>query len=141
MAKEKTPPDQAYQGTRYRVVHCEGALKSFQKAIRHVKAGKARPLTRHVVLQIERLADGLEMSKANFPQEGVLPKANGQHHTKHFFALKRVPIRGYCWLSERVPNTWFISHYVYKDYEKLDPADTEKVGRNWRRVEEDGHEY
>jgi hypothetical protein len=93
-----------------------------------------------MIQQIERLADGQRMSKENFPQEGNLPKRKGQQRAKKFNALKRIPIRGYCWLSDRCKNTYFISHYVYKDYDDLKDSDTKRVGANWRRIEEDGDE-
>jgi len=43
-------------------------------------------------------------------------------------------------LSEKHSNTYFISHYVYKDYEKLKTKDTKKIGNNWNRIEVDGDE-
>jgi hypothetical protein len=129
-----------YTGRRYTVTHCDGALDTFHQALGHVGAGKARSLIRQMVLQINRLADGEPMSRENFPTEGALPALPGQQGNKKFHALKKIPIRGYCWESQRVPNTWFISHYVFKNYQDLDPRDTEKVGRNWRRIEENGDE-
>jgi hypothetical protein len=50
-------------------------------------------------------------------------------------ALKRKPVRGYCWKSKKYPNTWFISHYVHKKQDKLDSSDTHKVANNWHRIE------
>ncbi|NOX67160.1 MAG: hypothetical protein GXO85_15520 [Chlorobi bacterium] len=81
------------------------------------------------------------MSKENFPQEGDLPKRVGQQAAKKFNALKRLPVRGYCWFSEMYPNTYFISHYVYKNYAKLKSKDTAKVGDNWGRIEVDKDEH
>ncbi|MCK0154618.1 hypothetical protein MWU49_12940 [Alcanivorax sp. S6407] len=138
MPKDQIQPKPSYHGKRYKVVHCEGALDSFYDALKKVKANKAKSLTTQMALQIKRLADGGEMSNENFPSEGQLPSCPGQQRRKKFRALKRIPIRGYCWLSDRVPGTWFISHYVYKDYNDLDERDTDKVGRNWRRIEENG---
>lgn len=129
-----------YKGKRYTVVHCEGALDTFRHAIRSVTAKKAKSLTNGMVLQIKRLADGGEMSSENFPLEGPLPSRPGQQGSGKFNAFKRIPVRGYCWRSDRVPNTWFISHYIYKDFNDLDERDTKKVGRNWRRIEENGDE-
>jgi hypothetical protein len=80
------------------------------------------------------------MSKENFPQEGDLPKKAGQQKAKKFNALKRIPLRGYCWLSDRHDKTYFISHYVYKNYDALKGSDTNIVGKNWKRIEEDGNE-
>lgn len=142
MPKDKDQHDVApsYTGSRYTVVHCEGALDTFREALSHVMAGKAKSLTRKMILQIKRLADGQEMSKEHFPSEGMLPSLPGQRRSRKFYALKKIPIRGYCWKSDRVPNTWFISHYIYKDKQGLDSRDTRKVGRNWRRIEESGDE-
>lgn len=80
------------------------------------------------------------MSKENFPQEGVLPKQKNQSIAKKFNALKRIPIRGYCWLSGIHSNTYFISHYVYKNYDKLKEKDTAIVGKNWIRIEVNSYE-
>lgn len=49
-------------GRRYTVTHCDGALDTFHQALGHVGAGKAKSLTRQMILQIKRLADGEPMS-------------------------------------------------------------------------------
>lgn len=133
--KEDKPKDR-YKGAKFTVIHCEGALESFQKALNHVETRKRKSLTRGIIMQINRLANGHKMTKENFPQEGDLPKRKGQQKAKKFNALKRLPIRGYCWLSERNRNTYFISHYVYKDYRKLADSETKRVGDNWLIIEE-----
>jgi len=140
--KDKDQHDAAplYKGRRYTVVHCEGALDTFREALGHVRSDKAKSLIRQMILQIKRLADDEAMSQENFPSEGALPTLPGQQGSRKFHALKKIPIRGYCWKSDRLPNTWFISHYVFKNYQDLDPRDTAKVGRNWRRIEENGDE-
>jgi len=129
-----------YVGASFRVVHCKKALESFREAIKHIDSRKRNSFSRGMVLQIERLAGGQRMSKDNFPQEGLLPKRKGSASAKKFNAMKRLPIRGYCWLSEEHKNTYFISHYVYKNYTKLKDSDTNKVKKNWVRIEEQGHE-
>jgi hypothetical protein len=130
-----------YEGSRFRVVHCDGAVESYWEALKHVDARKAKSFTRNMIAQIKRLADGQPMSKGSFPKEGELPKLPGQQKTKHFHALKRIPLRGYCWLSKARPRTYFISHYIYKDYDNLADRDIEKVGNNWRRIEENGDDH
>jgi hypothetical protein len=137
--KDEKPKD-SYKGARFTLVHCEGALKSYEDALGSVDARKRKSFTRGIIQQIKRLADGHRMSKENFPQEGALPKSKGQQKAKKFNALKRIPIRGYCWLSERHKDTYFISHYVYKNYDDLKEGDTTRVGNNWRRIEENGDE-
>lgn len=127
-------------GTTFRAVHCKGAIDSFNDAVSRVEARKQKSFERGMIQQIQRLLDGHRMSKENFPPEGDLPTSKGQKSTKTFNALKRKPVRGYCWLSERCPNTYFISHYVFKNYDKLKERDTTLVGNNWIRIEVNGDE-
>lgn len=127
-------------GSAFRVVHCEGARESFEQALKRVEARKHGSFRRGMVQQIQRLADGHRMSGENFPIEGELPKKLNGESAGHFRALKRIPVRGYCWRSECCENTWFISHYVYKDYQKLKARDTERLGKNWIRIEVNGDE-
>ena len=129
-----------FQGAKYRVVHCSGALESFFQSLTHVETHKGTALKRGMVQQIQRLADGHRMSRENFPREGELPKRIDGSSAGYFFALKMLPIRGYCWQSDSHPNTWFISHYVYKDYQKLKKRDETKVAENWTRIEVGGNE-
>lgn len=133
-------PKDSYKGSKFTVIQCEGALRSYLEALNSVDARKRKSFMRGIIQQIQRLADGQRMSRENFPQEGDLPKRKGQQKARKFNALKRMPVRGYCWLSERHENTYFISHYVYKDYDNLRESDTNKVGANWRRIEENGDE-
>lgn len=132
--------EKKYKGEKFTVSHCEGALKTFDDALKSVETRKRRSLIAQMIMQIQRLSDGKPMSKENFPQEGDLPKKQGQQSAKKFNALKRIPLRGYCWLSESQKDTYFISHYVYKDYDKLKEQDSAKVGRNWTRIEVNGDE-
>ncbi|NLR20505.1 hypothetical protein EXT47_10540 [Pseudoalteromonas sp. CO342X] len=113
-------------------MHCEGALESLQKALTHVTPHKKqKSMLVGIVLMIERLAGGEQLSKDSFPPEGDLPKGSGKFH-----AFKRIPIRAYCWRSKKHPNTYFISHYIYKDFDKLKDKDIQKVHRNWKSKEE-----
>jgi hypothetical protein len=122
-----------YKGKLFKIVHCDDAIDSFNEAIRSVTPhNKQKSFTRQMILMIEKLAKGERLSKENFPPEGNLPANNGK-----FNAFKRIPIRAYCWRSKKHPNTYYISHYVYKDQQKLDPKDTQKVCRNWRKIEEE----
>lgn len=142
---EVSPPEEEtvieYHGAKFRVVHCRGAMDSFDAALKHCQKGKANSLRRGMEQQIARLADGHRMSKENFPSEGDLPKLSGHTSAKKFNALKRKPIRGYCWLSEKYLNTYFISHYIYKNFQKLNSKDTDRVASNWKRIEVDEDEF
>ncbi len=131
---------ESYKGSKFTVKHCEGALESYDSALNSVDARRRGSFTRRIIQQIERLANGHRMSRENFRQEGDLPKRKGQQKAKKFYALKRIPIRGYCWLSERNKDTYFISHYIYKDYDGLKEKDTSRIGNNWWRIEENGDE-
>lgn len=133
-------PKDRLEGKQYVIIHCKGALKSLNKALECVEARKRDKFRRAISQQIDKLARGDAMSKASFPPEGVLPKKTGQQSTKNFNALKRIPIRGYCWLSDKYPNTYYVSHYIKKDFNDLDARDTEKVGNNWRRIEDGNDE-
>jgi len=129
-----------YTGTKFTVIHCKGAIDSYRAALKKVDARQQKKFTTAIILQIQRLADGGRMTKENFPQEGYLPKRKGQHNAKKFNALKRIPIRGYCWLSQWHKDTYFISHYIYKKRNKLNESDTNRIGTNWSRIEENGDE-
>ncbi len=121
-----------HKGSKFTVEHCHGAIESFEEALISVTPhNKKNSIKRAIIQLIERLAEGKPMSSENFPQEGNLPKSSGKFH-----AFKKLPIRAYCWLSKKHPNTYFISHYIYKDKQKLDKRDTDKVHANWREKED-----
>lgn len=136
----KTELEVVHRGIKFTVVHCERALESFREAMGSVEARKQKKFEDLIMIQIKRLASGQRMSNANFPFEGDLPKRSGQQNAQSFRAIKKIPLRGYCWLSERVKNTYYISHYVHKNYDKLKARDVTRVGSNWRRIEENGDE-
>lgn len=127
-----------YEGAVSKVVHCDGAFESLSVALARVTKQKGTSLMRMIIIQIERLASGERMSTENFPPEGELPNAIGQTRHRLFYALKKLPIRAYCWHSDTKPKTWFISHYIYKDKGKLDTKDTNIVHKNWQRIEVNG---
>jgi len=88
---------------------------------------------------VKRLAGGQRLSRDTFPQEGPLPSYQGKP-AKQFYAFKKIPIRAYGWFSETKDKTFFISHYIFKNKDKLSKSDTNKVQRNWTRIEVDGDE-
>jgi len=136
----KTELETEHKGSKFTIIHCKGALDSFHNAMKSVDAKRRKSFANSIIHQIKRLANGERMTKENFPQEGNLPKRPGQHNTKKFNALKKIPIRGYCWLSEKHSNTYYISHYVHKDYKRLKERDSTRVENNWKRIEENGDE-
>ncbi|HED2523850.1 TPA: hypothetical protein R4Y92_002606 [Klebsiella aerogenes] len=127
--------DASYAGECYRVVHCEGALKSLKEALKSVTpTNKQKSMLISLQLQIERLASGKRSSDLTIRKEGLLPSYQGKP-AKHFWAIKKIPVRGYFWESESHFMTYFISHYIYKDFDKLDDSDVQRVRNNWERIE------
>ncbi|HHQ6597620.1 TPA: hypothetical protein ACSTLU_003914 [Serratia fonticola] len=88
---------------------------------------------------VNRLASGIRLSKDSFPAEGPLPSLGGKPG-KHFYAFKKIPVRAYGWFSDTKPKKFFISHYVYKNKDKLSKSDTTTVQGNWTRIEVNGDE-
>lgn len=129
-----------YTGRKFTVTHCTGAIDSFRKAVERVQPNQRRKFKRWMEMQINRLANGERMPQDSFPWEGDLPALTGRPK-KRFRAFKKIPVRGYCWKSEKHENTYFISHYILKKKDALDGNDTTKVGNNWKRIEVDGDEY
>ena len=121
---------QDYTGVEYNIIHCRGAIESFDEAIAKHPKNKRDLYTAQMMALIKRLGDGHRMSNENFPQEGELPDKS------HFRALKKIPIRAYIWLSKKTRNTYYISHYIYKNYDKLKKSEVEKVCNNWKQTEE-----
>ncbi|WP_339389043.1 hypothetical protein [Vibrio caribbeanicus] len=126
-----------FKDRKFSASHCRKAVDSFYDSLVKVPKSKGKSLERQMVIQLQRLARGDRMSSESFAPEGMLPKAS-KH--KKFYALKRLPIRGYCWQSTNVKSTYFVSHYISKDFQKLREKDTTKVHKNWYRIEEYGHE-
>lgn len=124
-----------YEGSKYKIVHCEGAEDSFYEELgKHVQRNKHPNFKARMRRMHERLADGHRMSNENFPKEGKLPDGT------HFRALKRIPLRAYIWQSKKHSGTFFISHYIYKNFDKLKDSDTKKVCDNWKIYEESDDE-
>jgi hypothetical protein len=117
-----------YDGSKYKVVHCDGARESLDEALSRVPNKKTQKAKMWRLIQ--RLGDGVRMPHDSFPTEGELPDKS------NFKAIKKLPLRAYLWLSKKYKNTYFISHYIYKDKQKLSDTDTQKVRSSWRKKEE-----
>ena len=126
-----------YKGAFCTISHCAGATNSLADALKSVKAKKAITMQMQLIAQIERMAAGERMSNSTVRKEGLLPSFNGKP-AKHFYALKRIPIRGYYWESETKDQVSFVSHYIYKDFNDLHSSDTARVCNNWHRIENNG---
>ncbi|WP_211117219.1 hypothetical protein [Scandinavium goeteborgense] len=141
MSKDESPyicPD-TIVGSLLRIVHCLNARDSFTQALESIPANKRDSTKARMDAMVQRLANGGRLSKDSFPPEGPLPGRAGKP-AKHFYAFKKIPIRAYGWYSERYEKTFFISHYIYKNQDKLASKDTTKVQGNWTRIEVDGDE-
>lgn len=124
----------------FTVAHCKGAMRSLKVAIKSVTpADKQKKMLTSLLLQIERLSACKRSAEPSVRKEGELPSYKGKPK-KNFWAIKKIPIRGYYWESERVFKTFFISHYIYKDFDDLHDSDTQKVCNNWDRIERNLHD-
>lgn len=125
---------QIYEG-EFSVIQCKGALASLTVAMKSVTPAKRqKSMLLNLLLQIERLSTGKRSVELSVRKEGELPSYNGKPK-KNFWAIKKIPIRGYYWESDRLPRTFFISHYIYKDFDDLHDSDIKKVCNNWDRIE------
>lgn len=134
---QKNLLEDTYKEKIYTASHCLKAVDSFYASLKTVTQSKSKSLERQMIIQIRRLVRGERMSSDTFAPEGNLPSSSS--HSK-FYALKRLPIRGYCWQSTIRRNTYFISHYISKDFTKLKEQDIIKVHNNWYRIEVNGDE-
>lgn len=126
-------------GALLTVVHCEGAWETFLVALESIPAGERESIKLRMDMLVKALASGRRLSKDSFPQEGFLPSLPGKA-AKQFYAFKKIPIRAYGWYSETRPKKFFISHYIFKNKDKLSGSDTTIVQRNWTRIEVNGDE-
>ncbi|USE34104.1 hypothetical protein [Endozoicomonas sp. SCSIO W0465] len=121
-----------YEGIHCTIVFCKGAKESLDEVLaKHApQPMKSKKLKAQMWSLLARLADGHRMTKENFPTEGDLPDGS------KFHAIKKIPLRAYLWRSKKYSGKYFISHFIYKDFQKLKPKDTTKVCNNWREIEE-----
>lgn len=131
-----------FQGNARKIVHCKGAEESFWAEIgrKRIKASKAKSMVARLSAIIEKHANGDRLSKQNYRKEDKLPRRPGQENG-YFYAIKNIPMRAYGWESTRLKRVFFISHYVYKNYDDLHPRDVLKVHENWKRIEECKDDY
>lgn len=117
---------------KMKIEHCDGAEESLEKALKDMPNAdeEQRQLYRDQLEEFfDRYARGERLSSSSLSSEGDLPDK-----TK-FLAMRRLPIRAYFWVSKRLRSTLFISHYVYKKWQKLEKRDSRLVCRNWEKYE------
>ncbi len=132
------------KGASKTVIHCDGAEKSLIKALSSViPSRKKQRYLNFLELALDRIANGSRL--AGMPHEGVpnnlrrvkeaeLPDLPG-HATGNFWAIKKIPIRGYGWDGVKNPAVVYISHYVFKNQQSLSKTDIDRVHRNFRKME------
>ncbi|WP_241569167.1 hypothetical protein [Rosenbergiella collisarenosi] len=130
----------SFKGSTYTVTHCKNAKKSLAEALLSVKADKRSKMLNSINLQLQRLADGKRSPDISSRMEGQLPSYQGKPK-KNFCAIKKNPVRCYYWESERFEMTYFVSHYIKKDFDKLSANDSERVCNNWDRIEGGTDDY
>lgn len=126
-------------GSLLTIVHCEGAWDTFLVALESIQQARRESIKHRMDMLVKALADGRRLSKDSFPPEGMLPCLPGKE-AKQFYAFKKIPIRAYGWYSETKPKKFFISHYIFKNTNKLSKSDTTIVQGNWTRIEVNGDE-
>lgn len=137
---DKKEPPEMLVGTKLKIVFCDGAMESFNKELLRVPKAKRLKIQATMRAQFKRLADGHLFSRDTLRKEGPLPRTVGSSSPRNFYALKKIPMRAYCWKSDKHAGTWFVSHFKYKDQTKLNSKDTAIVSSNWRRIEELDHD-
>lgn len=124
-------PAKEYKGSRFTIRYCEGAKESYDAAIAHVPEDRREACTAQFVVRRQRLASGAQMrSPDHFNTEASLPDG------KPFYAIKTTHgLRAYGWWCSRERGVFHISHFIFKNRQKLDSADTDRVCSNWRLIE------
>jgi hypothetical protein len=110
--------------TRLSVWSAEGARRSLEEALAHVSARERVSLRARLAALIERRLDNHPMPPSSWVREGGLPHGSGS-----FYAIRKLPLRCYCWVED---GTLCISHYIYKNRQKLDATDARQVEESWR---------
>lgn len=124
-------PAKEHKGSRFTIRYCEGAKESYDAAIAHVPEAKRKACIAQFIVRRNRLASGAQMrSPDHFNTEANLPDG------KPFYAIKTTQgLRAYGWYG-RERGVFHISHFTFKNRQKLDPADTERACSNWRLIQE-----
>lgn len=114
------------KGSMLTIHHCEGAVDSLINCLTKFTVSKQRSLLNSLHIQMMKIANGHRLSKETFAPEGILSSGN------KYYAFKKIPIRGYCFYSKHSNKCIYVSHYLYKDYDKLKSSTTKKVESNFK---------
>ncbi|MCU7836551.1 MAG: hypothetical protein KZQ83_15040 [gamma proteobacterium symbiont of Taylorina sp.] len=133
---QTTEPEQLEDivGTKLTIRQAQDKIKAAENLndeLSHVTGASPLSIKVKLFAMLERLA---QFGKLRMPKQ--FNKEAKLGNKKHFYAVKpHNNIRAYGWHSSKFPSVFFISHYKYKKKQKLDSADTEKVKRTWRGIE------
>lgn len=120
-----------HQGKRLTVRYCQNAEESLKEALESLPIKKHSACLAQLVARRNQLADhGKLRSPDHWNTEGNLPNSN------RFYAIKVGKIRAYGWFSDRYKGVFYISHFTYKDTQKLDKSDLKRVCNHWRKIEQ-----
>jgi len=106
---------------------------NFKEALDRWRANpdQQKRLIARMYAQLQQLVDTRQLrSPDKWNTEGFLP------NDKHYYAVKMQKIRAYGWYSSKFRGTFYISHFAFKQGEKLHNDDHNRVTRNWHRIEE-----
>jgi hypothetical protein len=119
-----------HQGKRLTIRYCHGAAESLVEVLESLPAKKHPACLAQLVARRNQLAEvGQLRSPDHWNTEGNLPQGS------KFYAIKAGKIRAYGWFSDKHKGVFYISHFIYKDTQKLDKSDLNRVCNNWRKVE------
>lgn len=130
-----------YQGKKLTIRYCESPPTeadpatweppSWSAALQNFPASKRDGVKAKMLARRNYLADGGQLrSPDHWNTEAALPDG------KRFYAIKVDKLRAYGWFSSRHTGVFYISHFAYKQGQKLAAEDTNRVTTNWRLIEE-----
>lgn len=123
-------------GDKYTVRHSEEALDTLMEALSHVPKAKRFNYLRFIYITMTAVANGERLSKGTLVAEEEV--TNG----KRYYALKKIPIRGYFFYcsGEKNPNDSlaYICFYIFKNYQSLGKNITPRVKSHFNRKAYEG---
>lgn len=103
------------KGTRLAVVFTPDAQESLRELTEKHRLTIADPLAR-LLKMVEILCERRLRSPEEFTKEHL-----------DFWAIRSLPLRAYGWFQDRC---FIISHFIYKDFQKLKAADKQRMEKN-----------
>lgn len=128
-----------WNGSKYLLRHCndDAAQGSYDEAMKHVQKKKQRSIENNFRMMYQRFVDGQRISGNSLAREAGLKGTGGLTGGKdvHFYAFRKFPIRSYFWYSPTDSRNVWVSHYKFKNQQKLANVDTSRVRENFRDIE------